>query len=199
MTRREFDIPATKIYQSLFNLPASPTRSVGQSLKDTLRWTYFREDESEAFWRENIGFAADTYSHMRVFYALGVNFVEAEGNFFTPNEARMFLLGVLCHDFGEGEIGGDHQGDIAWFSKDSSHEEKEQFIARAIISALDIDEDLKDEMVAAYNAVVVGEDKKLNQAFRALEVTEYVITALKIFQKAKEENITFLFFRIMII
>jgi len=135
-----------------------------------------------------LGASSNVLSHSIFFYRLGVSFLEQEKERYSPEEQRKFLLGLIVHDFGEGELDGNQVGDIPWFLKTRNDEEKEQVIAQEAISRLGVEDGLRDELKTAYEEVVTGQNPKLHRAFIALEKTEYVITALKLYQRSKKRE-----------
>jgi hypothetical protein len=182
------EIDQNLVFGKLFEIPTVESKTVGDSLKKTLRWTNFKTDETDNDWRQFLGSASNSLSHSKFFAKLAESFCRAEGENFSRKEKILFINGCTVHDLGEGEINGQSVGDISWILKTEENEKEENKIALHIINALNLDEREKKNLEEGYLQTVVGENKKLSRAFRALEKTEYVITALKLFGKERTRN-----------
>jgi hypothetical protein len=156
----------------------------GQSLMQTYRWSQFRDKESNGKWKELFGATGQVLTHSELFYHLMEWMVRREGDRFTPEKAETLLIGVAVHDIGEAKINGKGIGDISAFAKTKIHEKKEVAIAYKALETLQISESLRDELADGYKKVVEGEDPELHFAFKALEKSEYVITAMKVYQNS---------------
>lgn len=157
----------------------------GKSLAKTSRWTQFRTNESNRKWREAIGATGQVLTHSDLFYHIAEKFLDCEGDRFTPEEQETFLYGIAVHDIGEAIINGKGVGDIGAYKKTGADEKKEAKIAYKAIDMLDLPQGIKDKLLDSYKQVVEGENPELHNAFKALEKTEYVLTAIKVFQNGK--------------
>ncbi len=157
------------------------------SLKSIYRWSTFRVNETDEEWREALGPTAIDYEHGYLMVDLAVDFLAHEKDRFTEPQQRKFLLGIMLHDFGESILKGndDSIGDVSAQIKTTEHEKKESIIARVVINSLDLDESIKEEMITAYHDVVEGGDPELNKYFKAIEKSEYVLTAMQVYLHGK--------------
>lgn len=157
----------------------------GASLKETYRWSQFRTTESNETWRKYYGATGQVFTHGIIFFNDARWFLRREGGRFTGNEAEIFLLGIATHDIGEAKINGKGVGDIGSYIKTATDEKREEKIAHKVIRLLDLPQETKDSLLNGYKNVVEGENPKLNQAFKALETSEYVFTAIKVYLNNK--------------
>lgn len=160
----------------------------GESLAGIYRWSSFRSSETDADWRELLGATAIDIEHGELMYELGSIFLEQEKGRFTPEQEELFLYGFLVHDFGEAIIDENGIGDVSAQIKTTEHEKIENGIARAVIDSLPVDPTLKDKLLLSYQQVVEGGDPELHKAFKALEKTEYVMTALIAYQNCRSRE-----------
>lgn len=159
----------------------------GSSLKTTYRWTeHFRTDETDKEWRQIFGATGQVFTHGRLFYALMEKMAEREKDRFSPEKKETLLYGTAPHDVGEAKINGVGLGDISAQDKTSTHEKEEVRIAKRVINSLDLPENLKSGLLNGYKEVIEGHDPELNFAFKALEKSEYVLTAIKVYQNCKK-------------
>ncbi len=159
--------------------------AAGKSLKKTYRWQQFRTDESNKKWREALGATGQVFTHGDLFYHIGEVFLKFENGKFTPEEQETFLYGLAVHDIGEAIIDGKGVGDIGAYMKKASDEKREVKIAYKATESLKLPDELKAKLLDSYKKVVEGEDPKLHRAFKALEKTEYILTAMKVYQNGK--------------
>lgn len=158
----------------------------GKSLQNIYRWKQFRTDEPDNVWVEYLGETANDFSHGILMYNTGVVFLNYEDGRFIPEKQKIFLMGLIGHDWGEAIINGEGVGDVGAYAKTGAIENKESDMARKAIASINIDKKTKKELVSAYEQVVEGKDPELQYAFKALEKTEYVITAMKLYQTCKK-------------
>ena len=161
----------------------------GDSLASTYRWSLFRTDETNSDWREILGATAIDISHGELMYQIGRNFLKLEEGRYTPQQEETLLYGILVHDFGEAIIDGNGIGDVSAQIKTKEHEAIEVNIAKLVISTLPLEDELIEKLIYSYEQVVEGGDPELQQAFKALEKTEYVMTALKAFQNCRRREV----------
>lgn len=154
----------------------------GLSLKEIYRWSTFRRGEADKVWREILGMTAQDFSHGLLMYRIAANFLHLEKGRFSPEKEGVFLYGVLCHDWGEAIINGQGVGDVSAQVKTAEVENRESVIVRRVIASLSLPAEVKEQLLEGYEQVVEGMEEELYDAFRALEKTEYVITAMKVFQ-----------------
>jgi hypothetical protein len=168
--------PYAQIYAAIFKSKA------GESLRNTYRWSDFRTDETDEKWYDALGETAEDFSHGWLMYQYGIDFLSREKGRFTKSQEKTFLLGLVVHDWGEVIIDGvDSVGDIKADLKTIDEEKKESIIARLVIESLDLPQNIKDSLVRAYEQVVEGQDPELHKYFKALEKSEYVFTAMRVF------------------
>lgn len=180
------EIPMVSSRQILTALRQTPA---GESLTTLYRWSFFRKQESNDDWRDVLGATAIDFSHGQVMYGVGRTFLSHEQGRFTPEREKTFLLGLLTHDFGEATVEGiESVGDVPAIFKTSDDERKESVVAREVIRRLDVDDETRASLWFAYEQVVEGKDQELHDAFRALERTEYLMTALKVFQNGNRRR-----------
>lgn len=168
-------------------LASSPA---GESLKNTYRWSGngFRNGESNEEWTKILGATAQDFTHGELMYHIARDFTEKEF-IFTPRQERIFLFGVIGHDWGEAIINNHGIGDISAQVKTKANETQEGVVFREVIKKIKIDRRTKRELLNGYIQTVEGGDPVLNYAFKALEKTEYVITAMKAYQNCKKYGI----------
>lgn len=157
----------------------------GKSLSETYRWGQFRKDETDEQWMGILGSTGRVDSHMRLFSKYTRAFAAMENGRFTEEAKEIFLDGIDNHDIGEAKINGMGIGDISAQIKTSADEKKESVMARKVISTLNVPQKLKDKMWYAYDQVVNGKNTELNQSFKALETTEYVLTAMNVYKNCR--------------
>jgi len=151
-----------------------------QVLRSERRWGLFYTPVDENMWRRVLGPSANVWEHTLFFYRLSHHFASAEPQIITPSIRRQFLLGELVHDLGEYRLHGAGVGDMPWFLRTPESDRQESAIAHALIHSLDLDPPLKNELATAYQAVARGADATLHHAHRALERSDYVLTALRV-------------------
>lgn len=159
--------------------------AAGKSLQKILRWTQFRTNESKKKWREAVGATGQVLTHSDLFYHHGPSFLKRENGRFTNSEQVTFLFGLSLHDIGESTNFESSIGDVGAYMKTSADEKREFKIAHLAIDSLNLPEETKLKLHDSYKKVVEGEDPKLHHAFKALEKTEYVLTAMKVYQNGK--------------
>ncbi len=159
----------------------------GQSLLTTYRWeSHFRTNESNETWRQVFGATGQVFTHSVLFYGIGKWFLRKEAGRFTKDQQKTFLYGVGPHDTGEAKLNGKGVGDISAQVKTEEDEKKESRMAKRVISTLSISDALKAKLKEGYDLVVNGKDPELHFAFKAIEKSEYVITAMKVFQNQRK-------------
>lgn len=174
----------SKIKEALSSSPA------GESLKSIYRWSGngFRNGESDNDWTRILGATAQDFTHGEMMYHIARDFSEREF-IFTNKQEETFLNGVIGHDWGEAIIDKNGIGDISSQVKTTAHENQEYLVFKNVIKSLKLGRSIKKDLVDGYEQTVVGGDPVLNHAFKALETTEYVITAMKAFQNCKKNDI----------
>lgn len=182
MKKRIRNLPIREIFTAVKKHPA------GASLKKIERYDNFREGESVKVWREVLGASANTLEHSELFTGIVLSLIKEEGDRYSMEERRKLVLGAVVHDFGEAFINGDGVGDIAWYLKTDETDKKEAEIAHRVISGLDVPDELKEDLHTIYKEVVEGENEKLHLAFKALEKTEYFMTAMKVYQNCRKRE-----------
>lgn len=162
---------------------ALASSEAGASLKETFRWTtQFRTTETDETWINVFGATGQVFSHSVLFYHLSQYFLEKEKGRFTEEQEEIFLYGVGPHDTGEAKINGKGVGDVSAILKTQSDEKKESQMAKKVIAGLKLPEELRIKLLHGYNQVINGKDPDLHQFFKAIEKSEYVITAMKVYQ-----------------
>lgn len=157
----------------------------GKSLKKIYRWQQFRTNESNKKWREALGATGQVLTHLDLFYHLGSHFSNCEDGRFTTDERETFLFGLTLHDIGESTNFDLSVGDIGAYMKTSADEKKEFKIAHIAIDSLGLPQEVKSKLHDSFRDVIEGKNPKLHNAFKALEKTEYVLTAMKVYQNGK--------------
>lgn len=159
----------------------------GTSLLNTYRWeSHFRTNESNETWRDVFGATGQVFTHSVLFYHLSEWFLQKEKGRFTPEKEELFLYGTGPHDTGEAKLNGRGVGDISAQVKTEEDEKQESKMAKRVIKSLKIPEAMKEKLKYGYDQVVNGKNAELHQAFKALEKTEYVLTAMKVFQNNRK-------------
>ncbi|HJY98141.1 MAG TPA: hypothetical protein VJ227_00295 [Patescibacteria group bacterium] len=159
----------------------------GESLKNTYRWAQFRTTESNEDWIKYLGKTGQVFSHGILFFNYMKWFIAKENGRFTPEETETLLWGVAPHDTGEAKITGSvFVGDKSAQVKTAMDEKKETKVAYRVISLLGVPEEMRERLLEGYKKVVEGEDPKLHRAFKALEKSEYVFTAMKVYSNIKK-------------
>ena len=166
-------------------IKALENSEAGRSLKETYRWSQFRKNESNEEWKAIYGATGQVFSHGILFYNFMRWFTRQEKERFNIEEVETLLWGTAPHDIGEAKINGKGVGDIGAYAKTSADEKKETKIAYRAIDSLDLSDEIKSRLLDGYKKVIEGEDPKLHQAFKALEKTEYVLTAIKVYLNGK--------------
>lgn len=174
----------SKIKEALSSSPA------GESLKSIYRWSGngFRNSQSDKEWSRIMGATAQDFTHGELMYHIARDFCERE-YVFTPRQERIFLFGVIVHDWGEAIIDKNSIGDISAQIKTKANEKQEGVVFREVIKKIKIDRRTRRELLNGYIQTVESGDHVLNYAFKALEKTEYVITAMKAYQNCKRHGI----------
>jgi len=169
-------------------IEALDASEAGRSLRNIYRWSTFRQGESDELWREALGITAVDFSHGQLMYEIGRSFLRLEMERFSPEKERLFLSGILCHDWGEAILNGRGVGDVSAQIKTRKVEVEESLIARQVIASLSLPASVKGELLDGYEQVVEGGDEELYEAFRALEKMEYVMTAMKVYQFCRRQK-----------
>lgn len=158
----------------------------GKSLQETYRWSQFRLNEENGLWKKIFGATGQVFTHSILFFNDMRWFLRQEHETFSPDEAETLLWGTAPHDVGEAKINGKGKGDISAQVKTDADEKEEYKIARRVIKSLALGNEAKNRLQEGYNRVVKDSgDEKLHFAFKALEKTEYVLTAMKVYQNCK--------------
>ncbi len=173
-------------YQSILN--TFQGTEAGRSLQNIFRWSTFRNGESDQLWSEALGATANDFTHGQLMYGIARSFLRHEPDRFTTEQQQTFLNGVICHDWGEAIINGNGVGDVSAQTKTDMVEKEESVIARLAINALNLPSATKLQLLTGYVDVVEGLDPQLHHAFKALEKSEYVITAMKLYQNCRRMN-----------
>lgn len=155
----------------------------GKSLKEIYRWSGngFRNGQTNDEWTRLLGATAQDFTHGELMYRIAEDFCDKEKGF-NPEEQETLLYGIIAHDWGEAMISKDAVGDVSAAQKTSKDEEKESVIFRKALKSLKLDAEIKNKLLNGYEQVVEGQNPKLNIAFKALEKSEYVITAMKAYR-----------------
>lgn len=146
---------------------------LGEKLSQIERWQRFRTQETTQEWLDLLGPTAVVLSHQEYF----VDFVILLTNGLSENERRQLVLATSVHDLGEAQI-----GDIASPDKKLSDEIIEIDFALKAILSLPLGHELIEELVSSYEAAIRGDDEVLHLLFKALEKTEYLDTAIHVYQ-----------------
>ncbi len=166
---------------------ALKTSEAGQSLLTTYRWeSHFRTDEDNETWRRVFGATGQVFTHSVLFYGIGKWFARKEASRFTPDKWQTFLYGVGPHDTGEAKLNGKGVGDVSAQVKTEEDEKAESRMAKRVIKSLNLKDSLKEKLRYGYDQVINGKDPELHFAFKAIEKSEYVITAMKVFQNQRK-------------
>lgn len=148
------------------------TSPIGDQLNQIERWQRFRTSEDRTLWLQLLGPTAVVLSHQEHFLEFVFTWVKN----LPEAEFRMLLLGTSVHDLGEAKL-----GDIASPDKTLGDEAQEVDFALEAILTLPLEHPLIQELVEAYNKIVRGDDTVLHLIFRSLEKTEYLDTAVTVF------------------
>ncbi len=176
-----------EIYAEIKNALANS--EAGISLQNTLRWSEYRNGETEREWIVKVGITGQDFLHTMVLMpGIAKAFLEHEGDRFTPAEKETLSYGIVSHDWGEAKINGRGVGDVSAMIKSMKDEKVESWVARRVITSLDLPENIKGKLLDGYAQVVEGGNPKLYDAFKALERSEYVITAMKAYVNCKRLN-----------
>lgn len=181
-----------KIEQYLPIMQAFKTSKACESLGTTYRWSTFRDDESDEYWHRLLGATGRVDTHGKLMYQIARLFLKHENSkheLFSPDDEQIFLNGLLVHDWGEAVINGKGVGDVSAPHKTESDQKVESDIARRVIDSLDLPDDDKNMLITGYEQVVEAVNPQMYEAFRALEETEYVLTAMKVFQRCREREL----------
>ena len=146
-------------------------------LAEMERWTGFQDKETREEWLDLLGPTAIVLSHQEHF----TDFVEKWGQNIEEEILSILLLASAIHDMGEIEV-----GDIPASEKTAADEEVESVAAIAIINLLKLDLENLALLEFAYKEAIAGENAVLNFLFKAFEKTEYLDTAIHVFQKLNE-------------
>lgn len=157
----------------------------GQSLKEIIRWSALRLDESDEVFTKRLGVTSIDFKHGMLMYHIARTFLKYEPHRFSQEEQNIFLHGILNHDWGEAVINGEGIGDINAHFKTADNEKVESRMARIAIASLELPEEIKNALLMGYEQVVEGKHPQLQHAFKGLEKAEYVMTAMKVYQNNK--------------
>jgi len=146
-------------------------------LAEMERWTGFQDKETREEWLDLLGPTAIVLSHQEHF----TDFVEKGGQSIEKEILSILLLASAIHDMGEIKV-----GDIPASEKTTADEEIESVAAIAIINLLELDLENLALLEFAYKEAIAGENAVLNFLFKAFEKTEYLDTAIHVFQKLNE-------------
>lgn len=150
---------------------------IGTQLSTIERWHKFRSGETLADWIDLLGPTAVVLTHQEYF----VQFVKFWVKNLEELKFRQLLLASSVHDLGEAKL-----GDIASPDKTIIDEKNEVNFAIEAILFLPLDNSLVQELIDAYHEVVKGDNESLHYIFKALERTEYLDTAIHLFDKLSQ-------------
>lgn len=150
------------------------TSAVGEKLATIERWQRFRSDETSEQWLELLGPTAVVLTHQEYF----VQFVQQWVSELEELSLTQFVLGASVHDLGEAEL-----GDIASPDKTASDEAQEVDLAVEAIRSLPLEKEQIRELIESYQTVVKGDNPALHYLFKSLEKTEYLDTAIHVFEQ----------------
>lgn len=150
----------------------------GPRLQKIERWAKFRTTETTEKWLELLGPTAVLLSHqehlVEITYRLLTDLI-------PPEELTILLLAQAVHDLGELT-----KGDIPAPIKTEKQEKVEHAAALKLIKQVSECE----EIAHCYHEVVMGENAAAHSLFKAIEKSEYVMTAMHVFEKIRYENHT---------
>jgi hypothetical protein len=151
--------------------------TVGEKLSKIERWSRFRTNELREDWLALLGPTAVVLTHQEHF----VDFVMNWSNSLDFEMLEMLLLAGSIHDIGEASV-----GDIANPDKTPEGEADEFIQAIVLLKQLGFEYQIEMKLGEAYQQVVVGENQTLHFIFMALERTEYLDTAIHLFNALKK-------------
>lgn len=153
------------------------TKLYGDRLGSIERWSKFRDGQTTQEWLELLGPTAVVLSHQEHFVRVAEAILNNHSGL-SEEELAKFYLAVAVHDIGEAAV-----GDIAAPDKTAKDEKRESRGALKLIAALP-----ESELVAeAYTEVVAGDNAVLHALFRAIERTEYLLTAIHLFEQLQKQ------------
>jgi hypothetical protein len=165
----------SNFHQELFQVQHAIRNSpVGDQLSKIERWQKFRSNETLDEWIDLLGPTAVVLTHQEHFLEFVLFWIK---NLDEPT-LRQFSLAASVHDMGEAKL-----GDIASTEKTVADELKEVDFALEAILSLPLDHPLILELLHSYQEVVKGDNESLHYIFKALERTEYLNTAIHLFEK----------------
>lgn len=151
----------------------------GESLAKIERWSPFRQGETTEEWCRLLGPTATVDTHQEYIVDLA-EFLLADTKLISPEEKETFLLASLVHDLGEMAI-----SDIPSPLKTDQDQRHEWQHALVFLSSLTFSKEATD----AYRQVVMGENMVLHQLFKAIEKSEYFITAMNLFEQVTRHRL----------
>lgn len=164
--------------QLVFNTQqAIRTSPVGKKLNNIERWSSFRTDESRGLWLELLGPTAVVLTHQEYF----LEFVQQWGQQLKYDYKNPLLIASSVHDIGEVTV-----GDTAAPQKKPSDKNDETTAALNQIGLLPIRHESATTLKENYLAVVHGDSQALNYLFKSLERSEYLDTAIHLYDKLLE-------------
>lgn len=167
-----------QINQEIFEIQQAIRNStIGNQLSAIERWHKFRLQETTIDWIDLLGPTAVVLTHQEHFLQFTQLWVK---NLEEP-KLRQLLLASSVHDVGEAKL-----GDIASPDKTSLDEKNEVDFAIEAILSLPLDHLLIQELIVAYYEVIRGDNDSLHYIFKALERTEYLDTAIHLFDKLSQ-------------
>lgn len=151
-------------------------RRFGAQLQNIERWGGFRADETTEEWIHFLGLTAVVLTHQEHLVQVVDKLLRNDPSV-SDADKYLLMLAFSIHDVGEISV-----GDTANPEKTEKSEQVEWVAALNLLRLLAPDIEDGQELTNIYMDVVVGDNAVLHSLFKAIERTEYFMTAMNGFR-----------------
>lgn len=151
-------------------------RRFGPELQKIERWSGFRANETTEEWVRFLGLTAVVLTHQELLVQVVDKLLRHDPSV-SDADKNLLMLAFAIHDIGEISV-----GDTANPEKTEDTEQVEWIAALNLLRELASDVEDGHELTDVYMEVVVGDNAVLHDLFKAIERTEYFMTAMNGFR-----------------
>lgn len=155
---------------------AAIRRRFGPELQKIERWSGFRVNETTEEWIRFLGLTAVVLTHQELLVQVVDKLLRHDPSV-SDTDKNLLMLAFAIHDIGEISV-----GDTANPEKTEDSEQAEWIAALNLLRELAPDVEDGHELTNVYMEVVVGDNAVLHDLFKAIERTEYFMTAMNGFR-----------------
>jgi 5'-deoxynucleotidase YfbR-like HD superfamily hydrolase len=171
----------------------------GKDLKKEVRYGRFKpKSVSRKLWQEVLGPDVNNLEHHLVTCDIANDFFiyndkkTTKELIFNYQERKLLIIAALIHDWGESIV-----GDVTFDRKSVVYEKKEHEAFKSILEKISLRNNSSvnfSDIEEAFEKVVRGKEKKLAEAFHAIERMGYLLTGVRAWRKGKlflQKNVKF--------